>query len=79
MVVENRAGAAGAIAGRQVAGSAPDGYTVLLTSNGMMINQVMNPNLGLDIERDLRRSPASAPQAVIIVAPPDLPVNSLAT
>ena len=77
VVVENRAGAAGGIAGRQVAGSAPDGYTVLLTSNGMMINQIMNPNLGLDIERDLAPIASVAPQAVIIVASPDLPVNSL--
>ena len=77
VVVENRAGAAGGIAGRQVAGSAPDGYTVLLTSNGMMINQIMNPSLGLDIERDLAPIASVAPQAVIIVSSPDLPVNSL--
>jgi tripartite-type tricarboxylate transporter receptor subunit TctC len=42
-----------------------------------MINQIMNPNLGLDIERDLAPVASVAPQAVIIVTPPDLPVTSL--
>ena len=77
VVVENRGGAAGTIAARQVIAAEPDGYTVLVNSNPMLINQVMNPGLGLDIERDLRPIASVAPQSVIIVAAPDLPVASL--
>src|SRR5262245_44032340 len=77
VVVENRGGAAGTIAAGQVIAAEPDGYTVLVNSNPMLINQVMNPSLGLDIERDLRPVASVAPQSVIIVAAPDLPVASL--
>lgn len=77
VVVENRGGAAGTIAARQVLAAEPDGYTILVNSNPMLINQVMNPGLGLDIERDLRPIASIAPQSVIIVAAPDLPVASL--
>src|SRR5262249_6314016 len=53
VVVENRGGASGTIAGKQVAAANPDGYTVLVASNSMLVAQVMNPRTGLDIEREL--------------------------
>ncbi len=53
VVVENRPGAASVLATRLVAGAAPDGYTVLINSNTMVVNQVGNPNAGYDIERQL--------------------------
>lgn len=77
VVVENRAGAAGAVAGKQVASAEPDGYTVLVASNSMIINQIMNPKSGLDTERDLYAVASVAPQAIIIVTAPDLKVSSL--
>jgi tripartite-type tricarboxylate transporter receptor subunit TctC len=77
VVVENRGGAAGSIAGKQVAGAAPDGYTVLVGSNSMVINQIVNPKSGLDVEHDLLALANIAQQAIIIVVPPDLKVNSL--
>ena len=39
VVVENRPGASGSIAGRQVAGAEPDGHTVLVNSNSMVVNK----------------------------------------
>jgi tripartite-type tricarboxylate transporter receptor subunit TctC len=77
VVVENRAGAAGAVAGKQVAAAEPDGYTVLVASNSMVINQIMNAKSGLDTERDLHGVAGVAPQAIIIVTAPDLKVGSL--
>ena len=77
VVVENRGGASGTIAGKQVAAAEPDGHTVLVASNSMVVAQVMNPSVGLDIERDLYAVASVAPQAVIVVSRPDLPAASL--
>jgi len=54
VVVENRAGAGGALATEYVAKSAPDGYTVSFTLNNHSINQALYPKLPFDTERDLR-------------------------
>jgi tripartite-type tricarboxylate transporter receptor subunit TctC len=77
VVVENRGGASGTIAGKQVAAAEPDGHTVLVASNSMVVAQVMNPAIGLDIERELYGVASVAPQAVIVVGAPDLPAASL--
>jgi len=77
VVVENRPGASGGIAGRQVAGAEPDGHTVLVNSNSMVVNQVMSPGSGLNVERDLVPVLSVAPQSIILAAAPDLPAASL--
>jgi tripartite-type tricarboxylate transporter receptor subunit TctC len=77
VVVENRGGAAGLIAGRAVAAAEPDGYTVLVATNSMLIAQLINATPGMSIERDLLAVASVAPQANIVVAAPDLPVTSL--
>jgi tripartite-type tricarboxylate transporter receptor subunit TctC len=78
VVVENRAGAAGLIAGRAVAAMEADGYSVLIASNSMIIAQLMNAAPGLSIEQDLRAVASVAPQANIVVAAPNLPAATLA-
>jgi tripartite-type tricarboxylate transporter receptor subunit TctC len=77
VVVENRGGASGSIAGRQVASADPDGYTVLVNSNSMVINQILNSKTGFDIEKDLKPVASAAPQAIILATAPDLPAKSL--
>ena len=68
VVVENRPGIAGT---NSVAKSAPDGYTLMLTSNGHTIGAVVNPNLPFDPAKDfVGVTPvASVPQALIV--PPE--------
>jgi tripartite-type tricarboxylate transporter receptor subunit TctC len=77
VVIENRGGAAGLIAGRAVASAEPDGYTVLVATNSMMIAQLTNSAPGMSIERDLQAVASVAPQANIVVATPGLPVSTL--
>ena len=77
VVVENRGGAAGLIAGRAVAGAEADGYTVLVATNSMVIAQLINAAPGMSVERDLQAVASVAPQANVVVAAPDLPVISL--
>jgi tripartite-type tricarboxylate transporter receptor subunit TctC len=77
IVVENRGGAAGIVAGQQVSRAEPDGYTVLIATNSMIIAQPTNANSGLNITRDLRAVASVAPQANIVVASPGLDVSSL--
>jgi len=77
VIVENRGGASGIIAGKQVAGAEPDGTSVLIASNSMVVAQVMSPNAGLDVARDLKALASAAPQAIIITAQPDFPASTL--
>ena len=77
VVIENRGGAAGLIAGRAVAAAEPDGYTVLVATNSMVIAQLMNSAAGMNIERDLQAVASVAPQANIVVGAPDLPASTL--
>ena len=48
VVVENRAGAAGVIAGDATARAAPDGYTIMLGDSSLLIAQYLQPHLTFD-------------------------------
>lgn len=49
VVVENRGGAGGNIAAKQVASAAPDGYTVLVTTTALAINETLHKNKGFAV------------------------------
>ena len=54
VVIDNRAGAAGNIGADAVAKAAPDGYTLLMATTGVMsINQALYKNMSYDPARDL--------------------------
>jgi len=53
VVVQNRAGAGGSIGAQMVAHAAPDGYTLLVASNGpMTVNPFVQAHLGYDPLKD---------------------------
>jgi len=78
VVVENRAGASGAIGSEAVARSAPDGYTLLLgatTTHG--VNPALNPKLPYDPVKDFTPVSLVATIPHALVVNPSLPVNSV--
>ena len=78
VVVESRAGAGGNIGAAAVAKSAPDGYTVLVTTSAFAVNVSLSPNSGYDAERDFIPVAVVARQANLIFVHPGLPAKNLA-
>jgi tripartite-type tricarboxylate transporter receptor subunit TctC len=78
VVVENRAGANGNIAGEFVAKSAADGYTLLMSSGGTVsINPHLYPKMPFDPAKDLQPVAAAARVLVFLeVNPQKVPVNN---
>ena len=77
IVIENRGGAGGSIATRQVAQAAPDGYTLVIGGTGTLaINPTLYPNVGYDPRKDF--APVGLigiERAVVLVIHPSIPAH----
>ncbi|MDQ4136185.1 MAG: tripartite tricarboxylate transporter substrate-binding protein [Pseudomonadota bacterium] len=74
VVVENRPGIAGTAG---VAKAAPDGYTLMLTSNGHTVIKSVNPNVAFDPVKDFVAVSQVASTPSILIVPPDGPNKTL--
>ena len=74
VIVENRAGLPGTTS---VAKAAPDGYTLMLTSNGHTIAGVINKSLQFDPVKDFAGVSQVAAVPMVMIVPPDFPAKSL--
>jgi len=79
IIIENRPGAGGTVATRSVAKNAPDGYSMLLTTNATLATAPsLFQNLGYDPRRDFEPIGLIAATSNVIVVHPSFPAHSLA-
>ena len=78
MVIDNRAGAAGTIGAEMVAKAAPDGYTLLTASSGILtVNPTLFRKLPYDVLRDFAPVTMATSVTNIMVVHPALPAKSV--
>src|SRR5262249_14680193 len=70
VIIENRAGAGGNLAAEIVAKAAADGYTILLTTNGLAIAPSLYNKLPFDAAQDFRPVTQVVASALVLVASP---------
>jgi len=77
VVIENRAGAGGNLAPDVLAKSAPDGYTVLQTTNGIAISPSLYKSLPFDVHKDFVAVTQLVQSQLILAANPKLEANNV--
>ncbi|MFM7010159.1 MAG: Bug family tripartite tricarboxylate transporter substrate binding protein [Betaproteobacteria bacterium] len=78
VVVENKAGASGAIGAQYVARSKPDGYTLMYPNTGFLITPLLNDKAGYDPFRDFKPITQTTSVPMVLVASKAVPVNNIA-
>jgi tripartite-type tricarboxylate transporter receptor subunit TctC len=77
VVVDQRPGAGGIIAADTVAKSAPDGYTLLLTTGAYTINATLYPKLPYSLERDLAPVTLLASISFLVIVNPSVAAKTM--
>jgi tripartite-type tricarboxylate transporter receptor subunit TctC len=78
VVIDNRPGAGGALATRQVAKAAPDGYTLVIGGTGSLaVNPTLQPNVGYDVRKDFAPIGLIGSSAMIVLIHPSIPAKTI--
>lgn len=77
VIVDNRPGASANIGMEMVAKAKPDGYTLLMASNGIATNMALFPNLAFDGQRDFVPIAKIGYAPLVIVVPASSPAKLL--
>jgi tripartite-type tricarboxylate transporter receptor subunit TctC len=77
VVVDNKPGANGNIAGSIVAKSSADGYTLLYNTSSMVLSPFLYTKLGYDLRTDLTPVALTANIPLILVTHPSVPVSTV--
>jgi len=78
VVVENKPGAAGSLAGQSVAHAANDGYTLFLFALSTLTNEIISPAPVLDVVKDFAPVALLANGTIVLVVNPATNVRSVA-
>jgi tripartite-type tricarboxylate transporter receptor subunit TctC len=78
IVIENRGGAGSTIGTRDVARSAPDGYTLLIATSSLAINPALYPDVAYDPKKDFAPIGLIATSPNFVLVNPAVPVQSVA-
>ena len=78
VVIDNRPGAGGSLAGEITAKARPDGHTILLCSSSVVvINPLLSPNLNYDPRRDLATVSLISSSPYVLLVHPSSPFRSV--
>jgi tripartite-type tricarboxylate transporter receptor subunit TctC len=77
VIVENRAGANGALAAAQLAKLPPDGQTLMMIVSGHITNPLVSPNAGYDAIKDFTAISLLASSPLLIFAHPGFAANDI--
>jgi tripartite-type tricarboxylate transporter receptor subunit TctC len=78
MIIDNRAGAGGAIGMQALVKAAPDGYTIAYAGAGpLAISRSINPNLPYDVEKEVQAISQAISSPLLLAVSPTLPVKNV--
>jgi tripartite-type tricarboxylate transporter receptor subunit TctC len=77
VIIENKPSAGGVVAGQDVAKAEPDGYTLLLVSNGTAVSRALFKTLAYDPERDFAMISTIGFFPLVILTDPKSPLKSV--
>lgn len=77
VIIENRAGANGALAAAQLAKLPPDGQTLMMIVSGHITNPLVSPSAGYDVLKDFTNISLLASSPLLIFAHPSFAANDI--